>query len=306
MRRRQGQDRPTWGLRRQGWLLLAALCTLCLLAAAILLQIASRRAPREAPEADRILSAQASMPFQILIPAYMPEAFQRAGARIQVNLSGPGGEPMVEIAYYGKTGEALFIRQWVPVHPDLEILAKSRPIQTKWGKGWLLAPPNLDVLAIWADVGPLRVAIMTRSTDVLSQEQLLYMADTLGPASNRQVFSFIVERPQVRGIEPAPPFEVKPNEQGVQELTLVITPGGYTPLRFAVRKGMPVRLNFRQLGQVGCGNVLVIPTASGSTSTLMLNSQSDSRTLEFTPAEAGEFTFRCGHDMYRGIMLVRE
>ena len=85
------------------------------------------------------------------------------------------------------------------------------------------------------------------------------MAESLGPASNRQVFSFVVEKPVIKEMAPPPPMEIKINDQGVQELTLVVTPGGYSPLRFAVKKGVPVRLTFRQLGQVGCGNELIFP-----------------------------------------------
>ena len=35
---------------------------------------------------------------------------------------------------------------------------------------------------------------------------------------------------------------------------LVVSPGGYNPVHFAVKKDLPVRLIFTQLGDVGCGN----------------------------------------------------
>ncbi len=44
-------------------------------------------------------SVQADMPFQILIPAYLPPEFDREKMEITVNQSGPGGEPMVQLAY---------------------------------------------------------------------------------------------------------------------------------------------------------------------------------------------------------------
>ena len=53
----------------------------------------------EASEAQRVLDVQATMPFQILISAYLPRAFDRESMEIQVNQSGPGGEPMVQLAY---------------------------------------------------------------------------------------------------------------------------------------------------------------------------------------------------------------
>jgi plastocyanin domain-containing protein len=42
----------------------------------------------------------------------------------------------------------------------------------------------------------------------------------------------------IKEMAPPPPVEIKVNDQGVQELTLVVTPGGYSPLRFAVKKGV--------------------------------------------------------------------
>jgi plastocyanin domain-containing protein len=100
--------------------------------------------------------------------------------------------------------------------------------------------------------------------------------------------------------------EVETNAEGVQEVVLVVTPGGYTPLRFAVKKGVPVRLIFRSLGQVGCGNELNFPTGGGGMAALTLSSPSDQQVLEFTPQETGAFEFFCGHLMYRGVMTVHD
>jgi plastocyanin domain-containing protein len=107
-------------------------------------------------------------------------------------------------------------------------------------------------------------------------------------------------------VPPPPPVEIAVNAQGIQELTLVVTPGGYSPLRFAVKKGIPVKLTFRQLGQVGCGNELIFPANPQSPSSLTLASEQDKQVLEFTPQQAGEFQFFCSHRMYRGVMTVRE
>ena len=94
----------------------------------------------------------------------------------------------------------------MPVNPDMEILAGSRPIETKWGKGWLLTQGE-SLVALWVDVGPLRVSVYTPNTDVLPREQILGIANNLGPASNNQVFSFIVDSPVVKDVPPPPPFE---------------------------------------------------------------------------------------------------
>ncbi len=259
--------------------------------------------PTEAPEAQRVLDVQSSMPFQILIPAYMPKAFDRTRLEIDVNRSGPGGEPMVQLAYRTRKGASLFVRQWVPVNPAMEVLAASRPIETKWGKGWLLRQGD-SMTCIWVDIGPLRISIYTPDVAILPDEQLLAIAETMGPASNRQVFNFILDPPQVKEVPPPPPVEAQTNAEGVQKVDLIVTPGGYSPLRFAVKQGVPVRLVFRQLGEVGCGNELNVPLGDGRTASLYLQSPADTEVLDFTPEKAGEFQFYCAHLMYRGVMVV--
>jgi len=291
--------------RRPIWLLLGAAVVIGLVAIGVWQVNVNASVPHEAPEAEKVLGVQANMPFQIMIPAYLPGEFDRAGVDIKVDQSGPGGEPMVQLTYRTAQGAMLFAREWVPGNPDKEILANSRPIQTKWGKGWLLAQSD-TLVALWVDVGPTRVSIYTPNIDVLPSEKILAIAETLGPPSNQQVFTFVVDQPTIKDVPPPPPVEIPVNSEGVQELTLVVTPGGYTPLRFAVKKGIPVKLTFRQLGQVGCGNELIFPANPNSPSELKLASESDKQVLEFTPQQAGEFQFFCSHRMYRGIMTVRE
>ena len=140
----------------------------------------------------------------------------------------------------------------------MEILAASRPIETKWGDGWLLKQGE-DLVAIWVDVGPLRASIYTNDQCMPVENTCWPSPTTWDPASNRQVFNFVVDPPAVREVPPPPPVGSPINAEGVQEVDLIITPGGYSPLRFAVKKGVPVRLTFRQLGQVGCGNELNFP-----------------------------------------------
>lgn len=259
----------------------------------------------EAPEAGTVLAVQSKMPFQIMIPAYLPEAFQRAAVSVKVSGTGPGGEPMVELVYKTKEGASVTLQEWVPVNPDLEILSASRPIQTKWGRAWHLKQGK-SLSAMWVDVGPTRVSVFTADLDVLSDESLLSVAETLGPASNKVVFSFKAEPTKIKAMAPPKPFKVPVNKQGVQAITLVVTPGGYSPLRFAVKKDVPVKLTFRQLGQVGCGNEMIYPADPTSPVSLQLESAGDQKVLEYTPKVLGTFEFKCSHLMYRGLVTVTE
>jgi hypothetical protein len=261
--------------------------------------------PQDPPEADKVLAVQAQMPFQILIPAYLPKGFDRAKMTIDASQKGPGDEPMVELKYPYKKNQLLYILEWLPINPDLEILSASRPIETKWGKGWLLSQGE-DLSVIWLNIGPLRVSVYSSFLGARTKDQLFEIADTMGPASDQQVFSFLVNPQGLKEMAPPPPVEIQTNAQGIQEVTLVVTPGGYSPIRFAVKVGVPVRLIFKQLGEVGCGNELIFPADPSSPASLTLKDAYDVQVLEFTPQKTGEFQFYCSHQMYRGVMTVHE
>jgi hypothetical protein len=298
---RSKQSQP---LRRGWWYFVGGVILVGLLALGVWGARSRAQAPRDAPEASLVFSVQGDMPFQILIPAYLPPEFDRGKMEITVDQSGPGGEPMVQLAYPTAQGAVLFVREWVPINPDMEILAASRPVETKWGRGWLLTQGD-SLAALWVDIGPLRTSVYTSNVEIVPRERILEIAETLGPASSQQVFTFSVATPAIKEMAPPPPVEIPINDQGVQEFTLVVTPGGYDPLRFSVKAGVPVRMTFRQLGQVGCGNELIFPDNPQSPNSLRLDNESDKQVLEFTPQQVGEFQFFCSHRMYRGVMTVR-
>ncbi len=289
--------------RGRRWLFLVIIPVLLLAAlGAWLVGQGQAQEGKELPEAAKVYEVQPRLPFQILVPAYLPASFQREKMEIKTS-EGPSGEPMVELAYHTYTGKSVFLRQWMPVNPEKEILAYSRPIVTKWGNGWLYRQSD-TLRAMWVDIGPTRVSVFSGDLDVVPEEQLLAIAETLGPPSNNQVFYFDPNY-KVKDAPPPAPFEVKANDQGIQELTLVVTPGGYNPIRFAVKQGVPVRLHFRMLGQVGCGNVMIFPTSPTNSKALTLTSEKDEVVLDFTPPQAGDFSFYCAHQMYWGVMTVR-
>jgi hypothetical protein len=107
-------------------------------------------------------------------------------------------------------------------------------------------------------------------------------------------------------LENLPPAEEVPvNAEGIQEVKLVVSRSGYTPVHFAVKAGIPVRLIFRQLGYVPGGNELFVRWGPRQETYLLLTSPTDKQVLDFTPQEPGEYRFSCPHDWYEGVMTVQ-
>jgi hypothetical protein len=302
---KRGAKAGLW--KRRKWFYFIAAIVLVLASLVTWKLVTAAPAPIEPPEAVKVLAAQENLKnFGILIPGYLPKGFNREAVDIKVNNNGPASEPAVDMVYRTPEGASIFLRQWVPGNPELETLSGSRLIETKWGKSYLLTQSTMGLIAVWVDIGPLRVSISTSNRDKVSREQLVLVAETLGLASDLQAYSFVTELPVIKDIAPPPPFEVKMNDQGIQELNLTITPGGYSPMRFAVQKGTPVKINFRAMGEVGCGNTMIFPTDIQNPSAISLKSKTDVQVLEFTPTIPGEFQFECTNNCFRGVMTVRE
>jgi hypothetical protein len=85
------QQSPTKTRPRRTWLVLGAFAAAVVLLLAAWQFTSTPATAKEAPEAGKVLAVQEKTPFQILIPAYLPKDFDRAGVDIQVDESGPGG-----------------------------------------------------------------------------------------------------------------------------------------------------------------------------------------------------------------------
>lgn len=88
--------------------------------------------------------------------------------------------------------------------------------------------------------------------------------------------------------------------QGVQELTINVD-GGYEPSRVIVNAGQPVRLNFWRRDPSSCLEKVVLPDFQIAKD-LLLNQITP---VEFTPQKPGEYVFRCGMNMFRGVVEVQ-
>jgi hypothetical protein len=296
----------TFLMKKKRWLWLAGGLAALFIVLGVVSFIVSRPDTYDPPEAEKILMAQQDLDFGILIPAYLPKGFDRKNVELKVTENVTNGEPLVEMMYrFKRKDAAIHIGEWVPANPQLETLFGSKPIETRWGKGYLLTQGK-SLITVWVDVGQLRVSASTASLDLVSREQLVRIAETMGLASNLQVYQFYNNPEPIKGVEPPPPFIVPLNSQGVQELNLTITPGGYSPMRFQVKKDIPVKINFRALGEVGCGNVLIYPANPNNTLNLTLESVTDLKVLEYVPQVVGDFQFQCTTNCYRGVVTVSE
>jgi plastocyanin domain-containing protein len=86
---------------------------------------------------------------------------------------------------------------------------------------------------------------------------------------------------------------------GVQEVRVTVK-GGYTPDTVVVRAGTPVRLQFYRDETADCSERVVFEDFGIDTALPAFQTT----TIEFTPEEAGEFRFRCGMRMLKGLLVV--
>ncbi|TRZ49855.1 sulfite exporter TauE/SafE family protein [bacterium] len=91
-----------------------------------------------------------------------------------------------------------------------------------------------------------------------------------------------------------------PVVSGKQVIRMEASSRGYTPNRFRIRVGQPVRLEVTDVGTSGCTNAIIsklwdgqIPLTIGTTST-----------KEFTPSKAGVYKFSCWMGMISGTIEV--
>ncbi|BAZ23715.1 hypothetical protein NIES4073_46040 [Kalymmatonema gypsitolerans NIES-4073] len=87
---------------------------------------------------------------------------------------------------------------------------------------------------------------------------------------------------------------------GIQEVTITVD-GGYEPSRVVVNALQPVRLNFLRRDPSSCLEQVVLSDFHIAQE-LELNQVT---TVEFTPEKAGQYTFACGMNMFRGVLEVK-
>jgi plastocyanin domain-containing protein len=95
------------------------------------------------------------------------------------------------------------------------------------------------------------------------------------------------------------PALVAAETEGVQEVRVVVK-GGYTPDTIVVQAGKPVRLQFYRDETADCSERLVFETFGIDVALPAFQTTP----VEFTPTVGGEFPFRCGMNMLKGVVVV--
>lgn len=90
-----------------------------------------------------------------------------------------------------------------------------------------------------------------------------------------------------------------PTVVGVQEVRVLVK-GGYTPDTIVVRAGEPVRLQFYRDETADCSERVVFEDFGIDVALPAFQTTP----VEFTPEAAGEFRFRCGMNMLKGLLVV--
>lgn len=87
---------------------------------------------------------------------------------------------------------------------------------------------------------------------------------------------------------------------GAQEIDVLVK-GGYSPDRIEVVAGRPVRLKFYRNETSSCTEQVIL----GDFGIARELPYQKTTAIEFTPEQAGQFSFHCGMNMVRGTLIVK-
>ena len=87
--------------------------------------------------------------------------------------------------------------------------------------------------------------------------------------------------------------------QGIQEVRVLVK-GGYTPDTIVVQAGKPVRLQFYRDETADCSERVFFELFGVDQQLPPFQTTA----VEFTPEKPGEYAFRCGMNMLKGLLVV--
>ncbi len=89
--------------------------------------------------------------------------------------------------------------------------------------------------------------------------------------------------------------------EGIQSVDITVD-GGYSPDQIVVQAGQPVRLNFLRKDPSSCLEQIILPDFNKA---IDLPLDRDVA-IEIVPPKAGDYTFHCGMNMFRGKITAKE
>lgn len=92
----------------------------------------------------------------------------------------------------------------------------------------------------------------------------------------------------------------QPIDEPVQEVRIVVK-GGYDPDTIFVEAGRPVRLLFHRTETAECSERVVFEALNIDRELPAF----EITAVEFTPNEPGDYPFRCGKDVLRGVVVAQ-
>ena len=95
------------------------------------------------------------------------------------------------------------------------------------------------------------------------------------------------------------PIAASAGAGGVQEVRVIVK-GGYTPDTIVVQAGKPVRLQFYRDETADCSERVVFERFGIDQQLPPFQTTA----IEFTPDQPGEYPFRCGMHMLKGLLVV--
>lgn len=90
-------------------------------------------------------------------------------------------------------------------------------------------------------------------------------------------------------------------ENGVQVVRMKELSRGYSPNRFTIQKGLPVKWLIEAEDPYSCAASLIVPRLD-----ISKRLKAGENVIEFTPTEIGDLKFSCSMGMYRGVFNVIE
>ena len=88
-------------------------------------------------------------------------------------------------------------------------------------------------------------------------------------------------------------------ENGVQVVRMVEGNAGYSPNKFSIKKGVPVKWIIDAQAPYSCASSIVVPKLN-----ISKNLEAGENIIEFTPNQIGKIPFSCSMGMYTGVFNV--